>query len=133
MDGVGCFGWTTCKPFAISEHTYVKEGGYKFQDPAFFNHLFKTGIDDDFVKLFEKFKFSKNYTDFTKHTDDGVDNERHLGEHYCCLINSLIRLGCDRAVLENARTCITGLDVPKSALKAFCNIAKIKILKQTKV
>ena len=39
----------------------------------------------------------------------------------------MIRLGCGRAVLENARTCITGMNVPKTALKKFCNIAKIKI------
>ena len=69
-------------PFTISEHTYVKEGGYQFQDPAFFNHLFKTDVDDDFVKLFEIFQIFKQLPDFTKYTDAGVDNDNHFGEHY---------------------------------------------------
>ena len=56
-----------------------------------------------------------------------VDNENHFGEHYCCLIQSLIVQGCDGSVLLQARTAITGLFVPKSALKQFCDIAKIRI------
>jgi len=67
------------------------------------------------------------FADFTKYTKQGVDNENHFGEHYCCLINALIQLGCDGSVLLEARTCITGLFVPKSALKEFCDIARIKI------
>jgi hypothetical protein len=82
---------------------------------------------DEFVKLFEPFQIFKHLPDFTKYTDKGVDNETHFGEHYCCLIQSLIELGCDGGVLLEARTAITGLFVPKSALKQFCDIAKIRI------
>ena len=72
-------------------------------------------------------KYSNIYPDFTKYTKKGVDDMDHYGEHYCCLINALIQLGCDGSVLLEARTCITGLFVPKSALKEFCDIARIKI------
>jgi hypothetical protein len=109
-------------PFTISEHTYIKPGGY-----AFFNYLFKEEIDDELVKLFQPFQIFKQLPDFTKYTDKGVDNETHFGEHYCCLIQALIEQGCDGSVLLEARTCITGLFVPKSALKQFCDIAKIRI------
>jgi hypothetical protein len=112
--------------FTVSEHVADK-AGYKFKDPAFFNHLFQKEIDDEFVELFKKFQVFKTLPDFTKYTEKGVDNEKHLAEHYCCLINSLIQLGCDGSVLQEARTCITGLHVPKSSLEEFCNIARIKI------
>ena len=87
----------------------------------------KVDIPDEFVELFEKCQIFKNLPDFTKYTEIGVDNDKHKGEHYCCLINSLVQLGCDQSVLQNARTCITGLNVPTSALKKFCDIAKIRI------
>ena len=114
------------QPFTVSEHV-VQKIGYAFKDPGFFNWLFKMDIDDDFVKLFEIYQIFKTLPDFTAYTSAGVDNKNHFGEHYCCLINSLIQLGCDGSVLLQARTCITGLHVPKSSLKEFCNIAKIKI------
>ena len=114
-------------PFTISEHVYFQEGGYDFKEGAFFNYLFQEEIDDEFVKLFEPFQIFKQLPDFTKYTNQGVDNETHFGEHYCCLIQSLIEQGCDGSVLLQARTAITGLFVPKSALKQFCDIAKIRI------
>jgi hypothetical protein len=46
-------------PFTISEHVYMKPGGYDFQEAAFFNYLFKEEIDDEFVKLFEIFQIFK--------------------------------------------------------------------------
>ena len=101
--------------------------GYEFKEAAFFNYLFKEEIDDEFVKLFEQYQIFKYLPDFTKYTDKGVDNKTHFGEHYCCLIKSLIEQGYDYSVLLDARTCITGLFVPKSALKEFCDIARIKI------
>jgi hypothetical protein len=48
-------------PFTISEHSYVKEGGYQFQDPAFFNHLFKQDVDDDLLNYSKYFKYLNNY------------------------------------------------------------------------
>jgi hypothetical protein len=35
-------------PFTISEHTYIKPGGYEFKEGAFFNYLFNEEIDDEF-------------------------------------------------------------------------------------
>ena len=109
-----------------NEHV-VQKIGCEFKEAAFFNYFFKEEIDDEFVKLFEQYQIFKYLPDFTKYTKKGVDNENHFGEHYCCLINALIQLGCDGSVLLEARTCITGLFLPKSALKEFCDIARIKI------
>ena len=98
------------QPFTVSEHV-VEQNGYTFKEAAFFNHLFKEEIPDEFVKLFAEYQIFKNLPIFTKYTNKGVDNENHFGEHYCCLINALIQLGCDGSVLLEARTCITGLFV----------------------
>ena len=114
------------QPFTVAEHA-VQQTGYAFKEAAFFNYLIKEEIDDAFVELLAEYQIFKNLPDFTKYTNKGVDNENHFGEHYCCLINALIQLGCDGSVLLEARTCITGLFVPKSALKEFCDIARIKI------
>jgi hypothetical protein len=115
-------------PFTISEHVYFQEGGYDFKEGAFLNYLFKEEIDDEFVKLFEIFQiFKQLLPDFTKYTNKGVDNKTHFGEHDCCLIQSLIEQRCDGSVLLRARTAITELFVPKSALEQFCDIAKIRI------
>ena len=82
-------------PFTISEHVYMKPGDYDFKEAAFFNYLFKEEIDDEFVKLFKPYQIFKQLPDFTKYTNQGVDNETHFSEHYCCLIQSLIEQGCD--------------------------------------
>jgi hypothetical protein len=82
---------------------------------------------NNFVELFENFQIHRKLPDYTKYTEDGVDDEKHRAEHCCCLINPLVQLGCDESILHSARTCITGLNVPKSALKNFCDIAKIRI------
>ena len=69
------------QPFTVAEHV-VQQTGYAFKEAAFFNHLFKEGIADAFVKLFEQYQIFKYLPDFTKYTKKGVDNENHFGEHY---------------------------------------------------
>jgi hypothetical protein len=49
------------QPFTISEHTYVKEGGYNFKDPSFFNHLFTVDIPDFLWNYSKNVKFSRTY------------------------------------------------------------------------
>lgn len=113
--------------FSISQHdadtTYEKKSG------AFFNHLLRSDLSDDFAALFDEIQIWKKLPDTTAYCSEIGANPKwgKQDNHYSCLIAALMALGCDNAILQEAKCVICGLYVPKSKLYEFSKQSGIRI------
>ena len=121
-------------PFTISMPNAPTGTQYKKKSGAFFNHVLKDDLSDEFAAMFEQLQIWKKLPETTRYiADAGVSQPNDLfdfgmrDEHYSCLIKALLVQGCSIDTLHDAKQAVTGLFVPKAKLMTFANIAKIRI------
>ena len=121
-------------PFTISMPNAPTGTQYKKKSGAFFNHVLKQDLSDEFAAMFEPLQIWKKLPDTTRYiADAGVSQPNDLfdfgmrDEHYSCLIKALLVQGCSIDTLHDAKQAVTGLFVPKAKLMTFASIAKIRI------